>query len=175
VLQDAVEAVAWYERAARKGNAWGQRDLGRMLRDGNGVARDSIRAHAWLNLADAAAPPHPNAAQERDALAESFDRTQLTDAQRLAREWKQGAAMGTPRVKVAAVPPKRPGSPAVKTVANGPFPARPNTKSGVTTCNTRCVNGDCFRTYDNGRQVQFQAQRKLNPFNGQFEWDSGGC
>jgi len=54
----------------------------------------------------------------------------------------------------------------VKTVANGPNPARPNTKPGVTTCTTRCVNGDCFRTYDNGRQVQFQAQRKLNPFKG---------
>jgi hypothetical protein len=43
------------------------------------------------------------------------------------------------------------------------------------TCNTRCNNGDCYRTYNDGRKVRFQARQKWNPFNNQFEWDSGGC
>ncbi len=175
VLQDAVQAAAWFERAARQGDAWGQRNLGLLLRDGSGVARDPIRAHAWLNLASAADKPHPNAAQEREALAEALDRAQSADAQRLAREWKQGVAMGAPRVKVANAPPARPAAPVPTRVAQGPFPAQPDARQGVTTCNTRCVNGDCYRTYGNGRQQRFQAQRKLNPFNGQWEWDSGSC
>lgn len=58
---------------------------------------------------------------------------------------------------------------------NSPFPARPAPKPGYTTCNTQCYNGNCYRTYDDGRQVNFQAQQKWNPFNNQFEWDSGGC
>lgn len=55
------------------------------------------------------------------------------------------------------------------------WPARPATQPGVTTCNTQCYNGDCKGAYDNGRKVRFQAERKWNPFNSQFEWDSGGC
>lgn len=44
-----------------------------------------------------------------------------------------------------------------------------------TTCNTRCSNGDCYRTYSDGKKVHFQAKQKFNPFNNQFEWDSGQC
>ena len=55
------------------------------------------------------------------------------------------------------------------------FPVRPDVKPGRTTCNTRCLNGDCYRTYDDGRKVQFQAKQKWNPLNNQFEWDSGTC
>ncbi|MDD5394586.1 MAG: hypothetical protein PHE17_16345 [Thiothrix sp.] len=43
------------------------------------------------------------------------------------------------------------------------------------TCKTRCTNGDCYRTYSDGRTVHFQAQMKLNPFTNQMEFDSGGC
>lgn len=174
VLQDDAEALAWYERAARQGNAWGQRNLGLMLRDGRGVARDPIRAHAWLNLAGAAEVPHPNAAKDRDELAESLSAAQLADAQRLAREWKPGAALGAARVKVAAAVPA-PRAPEAPAAGNNPYPARPAAQAGRTTCNTRCMNGDCYRTYDSGRQVHFQARQKWNPLNNQFEWDSGGC
>lgn len=55
------------------------------------------------------------------------------------------------------------------------FPARPAKRSGVISCNTRCNNGDCYRTYDDGRQVRFQAQRKYNPISSQWEFDSGSC
>ena len=37
------------------------------------------------------------------------------------------------------------------------------------------TNGSCFRIYDNGRKVHFQAEHKFNPINSQWEWDSGSC
>jgi len=60
-------------------------------------------------------------------------------------------------------------------VAYGPYPARPAKTPGVTRCNTRCDNGSCYRTYDDGRKVHFQAQLKWNSLNNQFEFDSGSC
>ncbi|WP_372997782.1 ankyrin repeat domain-containing protein [Marinobacter sp.] len=55
------------------------------------------------------------------------------------------------------------------------YPAKPAPKPGYTTCNTRCLNGDCYRTYSDGRQVRFQAERKYNPLSSQWEYDSGSC
>ncbi|AJR09489.1 sel1 repeat family protein [Photobacterium gaetbulicola] len=55
------------------------------------------------------------------------------------------------------------------------FPAKPAKVPGRVSCNTRCINSTCYRTYDDGREVKFQAQQKFNAFTGQFEWDSGGC
>jgi len=162
-LQDAAEAAALYGRAAQQDNAWGQRNLALMLRDGLGVARNPLQTHACFNLASAAAKPHPNAPAERDALAAALTLAQLADAQRLPREWKVGAALGQSRVRVAAAPAPRL---ALIRVANaGPYPARPAAQPGRTTCSTRCLNGDCFRTYNSGRQVHFQAKHifHLNP------------
>jgi len=55
------------------------------------------------------------------------------------------------------------------------YPEAPAARPGVVTCNTRCINGDCYRTYANGRKVHFQAEQRYNPSSGQWEWDSGGC
>ncbi len=55
------------------------------------------------------------------------------------------------------------------------YPAKPAPRNGYTTCNTSCTNGDCYRTYADGRKVRFQAQQKYNSFSGQWEWDSGTC
>ena len=57
----------------------------------------------------------------------------------------------------------------------GRFPARPEAQSGVTTCNTRCDNSTCFRTYDSGRQVEYQAKQKWTPLTNRFDWDAGTC
>ena len=146
--------------------------MGILLRDGQGTRRDLIRAHAWLNLASAAAKPHPDAGTERDELAGSLKPAQLADAQRLARAWKPGTAMGAPRVKVVDAAPAR----AARSVAaDDRYPERPGTTRGVTSCNTSCSNGSCFRTYDSGRKVHFQAEHKFNALTSQWEWDSGNC
>jgi TPR repeat protein len=55
------------------------------------------------------------------------------------------------------------------------FPAAPATRPGVTSCNTRCNNGQCLRTYDSGKHVAFQAEHKFNAFNNEWEWDPGTC
>ena len=59
--------------------------------------------------------------------------------------------------------------------ASEPYPATPAKVPGRVSCNTRCFNADCYRTYDNGRKVRFQATQKWNPFSNTFEWDSGSC
>lgn len=106
VVQDHAQAAAWYEKAARRGDAWGQRNLARLLREGDGVVRNAVHAHAWLNLASAADEPHPKAAAERDALTQQLTRVQLAEAQRLARGWRPGAALGKSRVAVDVAPTK---------------------------------------------------------------------
>jgi len=55
------------------------------------------------------------------------------------------------------------------------FPPRPQGRAGVTTCNTQCTNSDCYRTYDDGRQVRFQARQRWNAMSNQFDWDAGSC
>lgn len=55
------------------------------------------------------------------------------------------------------------------------WPPRPAQEANVTRCNTRCLNGDCYRTYSDGRKVRFQAKQVWNPFDNKFEWDSSGC
>lgn len=171
-LQDHVEAVRLYEVAARANSTWGQRNLGRMLRDGKGTDANIVQAHAWLNLAASAEKPQPDAIKERDALAAEMSSAQLAEAQRLAREWKPGAAMGMTRLKQPAPAPAATRQPVASA---DPYPPRPAARPGVVTCSTRCNNGDCYRSYADGRKSHFQAQRKFNPMNNQWEFDAGNC
>ena len=57
----------------------------------------------------------------------------------------------------------------------GSYPSAPAPRAGYTTCNTRCSNGDCYRTYSDGKKTHFQAKRKYNPFSSTWEYDSGSC
>lgn len=86
-----------------------------------------MQAHAWLNFAASADDPHPQAVQGRDELAAQLTKAQLADAQRLAREWTPGHAMGTARVKTAAAAPapERTERPQRVAMADDGFPARP--------------------------------------------------
>jgi len=40
------------------------------------------------------------------------------------------------------------------------------------TCHNQCVNGDCLRTFPNGRKERWQAPRVYNPLNNNWEWDT---
>lgn len=60
-----------------------------------------------------------------------------------------------------------------ETSDSSPFPSRHAKHPGVITCNTRCQNADCYRTYDNGKQVRFQAKQVFDPFNSQWKFDPG--
>ena len=59
--------------------------------------------------------------------------------------------------------------------ADDPYPPAPAKVPGRVSCSTRCVNADCWRTYDDGRKVKFRAKQKWNPFDNRFEWDAGPC
>lgn len=55
------------------------------------------------------------------------------------------------------------------------FPPRPAGQPGRTVCATKCFNAQCFRTYSDGRQVQFTARQVWDSFSNSYKFDSGGC
>ena len=86
VPQDYAEAVKWYRLAADQGLANAQSNLGNMYYNGQGVLQDYVLAHMWFNLA--AARGEEAAVKNRDVTASEMTPDQLTEAQRLARDWK---------------------------------------------------------------------------------------
>jgi hypothetical protein len=183
VLQDYVEAARHYEAAAMQGEPYGQRNLARMYREGLGVRSDAVVAYAWANLAASAETPHPKAAAERDAMKQYMPNSLVAEGQRLAREWKLGMALGKSKLRPVEVASLLEASEskqgrsggATRVAPSGQFPLRPEAKPGLVTCNTSCTNGDCLRTYDDGRKIRFQALQKWNTLSNQFEWDPGHC
>lgn len=176
VRQDPLEAARLYELSARQGDGDAQRNLARLYRDGVGVRADAVVAYAWLNLAASADEPNTHALAEREQIAARLSREQVVEGQRLSREWKPGQALGTSKLKpvlVAGLAP--PTMQLTQASFTGRFPARPEGQQGVTTCNTRCENSTCYRTYDSGKQVEYQARQKWNPVTNRFDWDAGTC
>ncbi len=86
VRQDYVEAVKWFRKAAEQGDASAQNSLGSMYLNGYGVLQDFVEAHKWFNLAAARGNKH--AEKNRVTVSIAMTRTQIAEAQRLAREWK---------------------------------------------------------------------------------------
>ncbi len=92
VTQDYAEAVKWYRKAAEKGYARAQFSLGTMYGLGRGVTQDNLQAHVWLNIAVSNLPPgevRDAAVKSRDdVIAKRMTPAQISEAQKLAREWK---------------------------------------------------------------------------------------
>ncbi len=91
VPQDYARAVKWYRKAADQGVADAQLMLGVMYGEGQGVPKDYAQAHMWLNLAASSFPPgkdRDRAAKNRDIVAERMTPAQISEAEKLAREWK---------------------------------------------------------------------------------------
>ncbi len=88
VPKDYAEAVRWYRKAAEQGNAGAQNNLGTMYRNGLGVPQDYVQAHMWLNLAASRNLPSDKAAKNRDQIAKRKTPAQISQAQKLAREWR---------------------------------------------------------------------------------------
>ena len=70
-------------RARRPNRAMPRRRL--TSGNGQGVPQDVVLAYMWLSLA---ATQEPDAARERDLAASQMTSDEITEAQRLAREWK---------------------------------------------------------------------------------------
>jgi Sel1 repeat-containing protein len=88
------EAAKWFRKAADQSDAEAQTFLGSLYVRGEGVSQDYIRAHMWFNLA--AAQGHQKAIEARAELVKGMTSIQITEAQKLAREWKPSASTGTP-------------------------------------------------------------------------------
>tara|TARA_R110002124_G_scaffold66612_4_gene181268 strand:+ start:4478 stop:5095 length:618 start_codon:yes stop_codon:yes gene_type:complete len=85
---NVVEGAAWYRKSADQGNYWAQQELGFAYRQGRGVPKDYVLAYMWLNLSASGNWEYANvAASARDSLGRQMAPKQITEAQRLAREW----------------------------------------------------------------------------------------
>jgi hypothetical protein len=91
VPQDFASAATWWRLAADQGVALAQLNLSVLYANGDGVEQDYVKSHMYANLAAAQLPPgddHAIASKNRDIIAKAMTPAQLTEAQRLAREWK---------------------------------------------------------------------------------------
>jgi uncharacterized protein len=90
VPQDYTGAVCWFRKAAEQGVAQAQLLLGSSYCSGKGVPQDYVEAHMWLNLAasHASGDLQRFSTEARDSVARKMTAQQISDAQRLAREWK---------------------------------------------------------------------------------------
>jgi uncharacterized protein len=94
VPQDKTEAVTWFRRAADLGDAQAQYNLGLSYANSEGSESDKVLAHMWFNLAAAHFPASSDvsdrdaAAKERDLVAAKMTPQELSEAQKLAREWQ---------------------------------------------------------------------------------------
>ncbi len=91
VPQDYAEAVGWWRKAAEQGYAKAQYSLGVMYGIVLGVSQDYTQALMWFNLATSKFPPGEDrnkAVKNRDAIANMMTPAQISEAQKLAREWR---------------------------------------------------------------------------------------
>jgi len=74
---------------AEQGDVDAQYNLGVMYLNGQGVPQDYVLAHMWLNLAASrrTGEDRESAVRLRDLIAEDLTPDDLSEAQRLAREW----------------------------------------------------------------------------------------
>ena len=90
VRQDYEQAVQWFRKATNQGHAGALHNFGTMYGNGRGVPRNNVQAHKWFDLAASRAEAgevRDKATKGRDTVARRMTPTQVTEAQRLAREW----------------------------------------------------------------------------------------
>ena len=91
VPQDYAKAVGWWRKAAEQGHATAQYNLGVAYHNGEGVPQNYAQAHMWHNLAASRFPPgedRDKVVKNRDHVAKKMTPAQISEAQKLAREWK---------------------------------------------------------------------------------------
>ena len=89
--EDDAEALKWTRLAAGQGNASAQTNLGWMYLNGKGVPEDYVLAYHWYNLA--AAQGIEGAKEGKTILRAVMTATQITEAQKLSREFKPKVEM----------------------------------------------------------------------------------
>ena len=82
---DFGTALKEFRPLVDQGDPLAQATLGLMYAEGQGVPKDYVLAHMWMNLA--AAKGVQEAVKGRDLLEKNMTPAQIGRAQRLAREW----------------------------------------------------------------------------------------
>ena len=82
---DFGTALKEFRPLVDQGYPLAQATLGLMYAEGQGVPKDYVLAHMWMNLA--AAKGVQEAVKGRDLLEKNMTPAQIGRAQRLAREW----------------------------------------------------------------------------------------
>ena len=90
VAEDPAQAVAWYRKAAEKGDVMAQTSLAKMYDEGKGVAKDFVQAHKWYTLASVDDGEYEQdlfdrAKRAKEELAKQMTPAQIAEAERLAR------------------------------------------------------------------------------------------
>lgn len=89
VMQDDVEALKWYRRAAKLGNIEAEYNLGSVYQNGFGVNRDDVQAADWYRKA-----AQHGYAEAQNSLALMYERGQgVKQDYELAAQWYRKAAM----------------------------------------------------------------------------------
>ncbi len=93
VTQDDTQSAQWFRKAADQGDFRALGYLAAMYESGQGVARDYVEAYKLWHLALIRTPAGETqlaaeATKNRDSVAAKMTYAQITEAQRLAREWK---------------------------------------------------------------------------------------
>ena len=81
VPQDDKQAVHWYTKSAKQGNAVAQSKLGLMYYEGKGFMQNYKKTYMWLNLA--IHNGHSDGQKARDAVAEILSLQDLIEAQEM--------------------------------------------------------------------------------------------
>jgi TPR repeat protein len=89
VPKDFSEAMIWFGRAAAQAHPIAMLHLGAMYAEGRGVPQDYVRAHMWFSLA--AARGQQIAVKTVEMAEQRMTPAQITEAQKLAHEWKPAA------------------------------------------------------------------------------------
>ena len=88
--KDFAEAANWYRKSAEQGNVYAQASLAIFYHLGKGVAHNDVQAEMWLSIAVDHAPKddRDTILEMRDSVAAKISAEQLSEARRLAHEWK---------------------------------------------------------------------------------------
>jgi hypothetical protein len=90
LTKDSSQAQYWYRKAAEQGDAYAEASLGILFNFGKGVERDYAQAYMWYERAamHAQGGNRDSIVEMRDGIAENLTPKQITEAKRLAREFK---------------------------------------------------------------------------------------
>ncbi len=82
--EDFQEGVRLFRLAANQGSLEGQLALAWLYQEGMGVPQDLVYAYAWFNIAGSA--PSEYALEEKNKVAQSLTKAQISEGQELSRE-----------------------------------------------------------------------------------------